>query len=301
MKGCCHNSLINIKNKISSIRIFLLIQNLLQSNKNNLACKEKDMKTLFLIFSFIFAGVIFFSLPSFSQDIQKGLIAYWKFDGDAKDSSGKGYNGKENGDIKYVDGKFGKAVSLESDRVYIEVDNNVDIQLKADKPFTISCYVKPSNTKHGDIMYHGLGCSTWSSWFLGMQGAEPDAALVPDSFVFGVRTANGGAYTGISAKAGAGSWIHIAGIHDGSTMRLYIDGKEEAKKDTSDLPYASNEKLYIGGDPGCGGRSWYTGLLDDVRLFSRALSVADVGALVKGSAAIGYFGKLAVTWGEVKE
>lgn len=257
------------------------------------------MKTSIVVYVFILIGMLFAS-TIFAQDIQKGLVAYWKFDGDAKDSSGKGYNGKENGDVKYVDGKFGKALNLEAERAYIEVDNNLDIQLKTEKPFTVACYVKPSNTKHGDILYHGLGCSTWSSWFLGMQGGEPDAALVPDSFVFAVRTANGGGYTGISAKASAGDWIHVAAVHDGSNMRLYLDGREEAKKDTQDLPYASNEKLFMGGDPGCGGRSWYTGLLDDVRLYSRVLSVADIGALVKGSTAVSSSDKLAVTWGEIK-
>lgn len=257
------------------------------------------MRTLLIICLVSFV-MILFVMSIFAQDLQKGLIAYWNFDGNAKDSSGKGYNGKENGDIKYVEGKIGKALNLEADGAYIEVDNNVDIQLKTDKTFTISCYVKPSDTQHGDIMYHGLGCSTWSSWFLGVQGAEPDAVLVPDSFVFGVRTANGGGYTGISAKADAGDWIHVAGIHDGATMKLYIDGKEEAKLDTKDLPYVSNEKLFMGGDPGCGGRSWYTGLLDEVRLYSRALSVEEIDGLVKGGLAVNLAGKLAITWGEIK-
>ena len=56
------------------------------------------MKNLFLLSLIIFI-VIFFAVSAFAQDLQKGLIAYWKFDGDAKDSSGKGYHGKETGDI----------------------------------------------------------------------------------------------------------------------------------------------------------------------------------------------------------
>lgn len=256
------------------------------------------MRGLIVVFSIL---LMLFALPVLAQDLQKGLIAYWSFDGNAEDSSGNGYDAEENGDVSYVPGKFGQALDLENDRAYLVVENNVDIQLKSADTFTVSVYVHPSDTAHGDIFYHGLGCSTWSSWFLGMQGSEPDAALVPDSFVFGVRTGNGGGYTGISAKASAGEWIHVAATYDGSVLKLYVDGVQEADLETDDMPYDSQEKLHIGGDPGCGGRSWYTGLLDDARIYNRAFTENEITALGKGTTAVSPADTLTVTWGEIKE
>ena len=258
------------------------------------------MRTSIVKYSLILVAMLF-SLPALAQDLQEGLVAHWEFEGNADDSSGNGYSGEENGDVEYVPGKFGQALNLEIDFAYIVVENNVDIQLKSADTYTVAAYVKPSDTNHGDILYHGLGCSTWASWFLGMQGGEPDAALVPDSFVFAVRTANGGAYTGISTTASAGDWMHVAATYDGTALRLYVDGIEEESLETDSVPYESTEKLYMGGDSGCGGRAWYTGLLDDVRIYNRALTSAEIVNLVKGLTAVSLSGKLAVTWGEIKE
>jgi len=49
-----------------------------------------------------------------------GLLAHWKFDGDAKDSSANAYHGTEHGDPEYVEGKFGQAIELDGDGDYIE-------------------------------------------------------------------------------------------------------------------------------------------------------------------------------------
>jgi hypothetical protein len=262
--------------------------------------EEALMRKSIIEYSLILVAMLF-SLPALAQNLQEGLVAYWEFEGNAEDSSGNGYNGEENGDVEYVPGKFGQALGLENDFAYVVVENNVDIQLKSADTYTVAAYVRPSDTNHGDILYHGLGCSTWSSWFLGMQGGEPDAALVPDSFVFAVRTSNGSAYTGISTGASAGDWMHVAATYDGTALKLYVDGNEEESLETGSLPYDSTEKLYIGGDPGCGGRSWYTGLLDDVRIYNRALTEAEIDALVRGATAVSLSDKLAVTWGGIKQ
>lgn len=242
-----------------------------------------------------------FALPVFAQDIQKGLIAYWNFDGNAKDSSGNGNNGDVKGSPTYVPGKFGQAISFQAAGDYVAVKNNDTIKLSGGA-LTVSVYIKPNDKKHGDILYHGLGCSTWSSWFLGMQGAEPDAALVADNFVFGVRTSNGAGYTGVSTDATTGDWVHVVATLDGSDMKLYVDGKVKKTLSTKDKPYDSQEQLYMGGDPGCGGRSWFNkGVLDEVRLYDRALSDKEIAMLKEGGLAVEPSSKLAVTWGEIKE
>lgn len=77
-------------------------------------------------------------------------------------------------------------------------------------------------------------------------------------------------------------------------MTLYVDGEEIDSLGTEDVPYDSTENLHIGGDPGCGGRSWYTGLLDDARIYNRALTKSEIIQLAEhGGAAVSLSGKLA--------
>jgi len=245
-----------------------------------------------------------FTLPVFAQNIKDGLIAYWSFDGDAKDGSGNANNGTITGGPTFVTGKFGKAISFGASGDSVAVKANEPLKLKGGA-FSVSAYIKPASTDHGDILYHGLGCSTWASWFLGMQGAEPDAALVANNIVFGVRTSNGSGYTAVSTDASSfvGNWVHVAVTHDGSNLTLYIDGKQKKQTVTKDIPYDSQENLYMGGDVGCGGRSWFkNSSLDEVRLYSRALTDKEVAILTSGGlAVVSSSSKLAITWGEAKE
>lgn len=245
--------------------------------------------------------VLFVALPALAQNLQEGLIAYWNFDGKADDSSGNKYNGTITGKPPFVAGRFGQAISFGDAGNYVAVENNDDIKLRSTGKYSVSVYVNPNTTKHGDILYHGLGCSTWASWFLGMAGAEPDAPLVADNFIFGVRTSNGSAYTAVSSPATAGEWTHVVATFDGGDLKLYLDAVEVKKQSTKDIPYDSQEKLHIGGDPGCGGRSWYDGLLDEVRLYDRALTEREIAMLKEGGLAVNLSGKLAATWGEIKE
>ena len=131
-----------------------------------------------------------------------------------------------------------------------------------------------------NILIHGLGGSTWASWFLGVLGGEPDAMLYPGSFVFGVRSNNSSVYTGVTAQAVVGQWVHLATTYDGAMLKLYVDGVLQSSG-AAPLPYNNAESLYIGGNPGRG-FSWYGGLLDDVYIFNQALTADEVRVVMQG-------------------
>lgn len=67
-------------------------------------------------------------------------------------------------------------------------------------------------------------------------------------------------------------WVHLATVHQGTTVTLYIDGQLAGAGTTGKtLGSASADNLDIIGHGGA-----YTGLLDDLRLFNRALTEAEV-------------------------
>jgi hypothetical protein len=83
-------------------------------------------------------------------------------------------------------------------------------------------------------------------------------------------------------------WHHYAGTYDIATkdLKIFVDGKEAA---TTNLTTAytiagdSAGKLYVGWDDGQAGR-YFNGSIDEVRLYDRALSAAEIGQLVAQSA-----------------
>jgi hypothetical protein len=74
-----------------------------------------------------------------------------------------------------------------------------------------------------------------------------------------------------------GTWTHVAGTYDGHTMRVYQDGVELKAIDASGTAAAGN-----GVTLSHSGVESLDGLLDDVRIFNRALSRSDIQALAAG-------------------
>jgi len=259
------------------------------------------MKSSILVCSVVVLTMCF-ALPTLAKNLQDGLVGYWAFDGNADDSSGNAYHAEENGDVAYAQqGRIDEALNLEATGAYLVVPNNVDTQLRSTEAYTVSIHLMANSIAHGDLLYHGLGCSTWASWFLGMEGAEPDAALNAGFLVFGVRSANGAAYVAAMSESETDSWVHIAVTYKDDVLTMYVDGVEAESSDIGILPYDSQEKLHIGGDPGCGGRSWYNGLIDDLRLYNRALTMDEIKSLAKGTLAVDLSGSLTTTWGKLKK
>ncbi len=82
----------------------------------------------------------------------------------------------------------------------------------------------------------------------------------------------------------AGTWHHVAGTYDGSDMKIYVDGFEVATMEASGLIGITQDPLYIGTksenvDPLQHPGDYFKGKLDDVRVYSYALSSTEIEAL----------------------
>jgi hypothetical protein len=78
-----------------------------------------------------------------------------------------------------------------------------------------------------------------------------------------------------------GQWSHLAMTYDNATLKLYVDGVDAGHVSINRVRTTSPAPLVVGrrGDAA----HYFKGILDDVQLYSQALSVADIAALV-GSA-----------------
>ena len=76
------------------------------------------------------------------------------------------------------------------------------------------------------------------------------------------------------AKLPIGAWRHVAVTYDGAALRLYVNGTLAATKRRTGRLTASKGPLRIGGSSI--GKRWFAGRIDDVRVYARALTGAEI-------------------------
>jgi hypothetical protein len=209
-------------------------------------------------------------------NLRNGLIGCYSFSGDASDGTGNSNNGTTNGATLTTD-RFGKSNSAFqfngfSDYIALPVspylNNNYTYSLWA-RPASIP----PSGNKYALLSVGGTG---------GDQGID-----LANNYVGFLGWAGGG-YNNPSVAVGAQSgslpsvntWVHIVATRDNDNIRLYINGNFVSTVSTlNSLPfYGSATGAIIGGRSTTAG-FFYQGAIDDVSIYNRALSDAEVAAL----------------------
>jgi hypothetical protein len=199
------------------------------------------------------------------------LVGAWGFDETtgttATDASGQNNTGTITGATRTAAGKFGGALSFNgtSNLVTVPDANNLDLTTG----MTLEAWVRPS----------ALG-SLWRTVMLKEQPGNLIYALYagdglarPAADVF--TTADIG-FSGPTALT-LDTWIHLAATYDGTTQRLYVNGAQVATRATTGAIRASTGVLRIGGN-NIWTNEWFAGLIDEVRVYNKALTAAEIGA-----------------------
>jgi hypothetical protein len=147
-------------------------------------------------------------------------------------------------------------------------------------PFSVEFWANPANNNAGNhtaasAMVNGQNAANAndrSGWLVRHNGTDWQ-------FILGYNYSDNATYYGTTLTAPgtvtAGAWQHVVAVYDGSTVKLYVNGSQVAS-DTPQLPMLRNTGApLILGDRGYTG--WdYNGLLDEVAVYTTALSAADV-------------------------
>lgn len=255
-----------------------------------------------MLFSILITVFIITSI-AWSIDVKKdpAIIGLWLFDEGSgtvvKDSSGNGNDGKITGNFTWGAGKFGQAV-IAPGTGQIDVAASPSLN-KVTKAMTIAGWFRVD--KDSDT-----GIRRQNAYLLEDQSSsEP----VPDGWSFRIWTTNGlstGAYG--TTKVEKGKWTHIAGTYDGKVMKLYINGVEEKSLKTDGNANFNGEWSGDIGTPADNlqlkyGSESFTGGMDEIMLFSRALSASEIKELTSGAlltTAVNPNTKITSTWAVIK-
>jgi len=211
---------------------------------------------------------------------EKGLVAHYTFEeGEgalAKDTSGNGNHGAIKGGAAWAKGPWGTALAFDGKDDY--VDGGTGKSLNIAQGGTVMVWVHTTTPQGGLV-----------NWSTGVGWND-------ERLVFAVNTHDGDAKTlgcmadgnGKREFSGFGDllenqWLHLAFTFDGTTITMYRDGMIAGTAEQSLTPKITDVPLWLGRCQGLG-KEYFHGLLDEVRVYNRPLSVVDVLSYYKRTA-----------------
>lgn len=213
------------------------------------------------------------SLDYTSESISS-LVAYWRLDGSADDSSGHGYHGTVYGSPYWdVFSQAGRAIQLNGIDTYIEVEGYKGI---AGGDSRTCCAWIYTDSVSGEILSWGDTAVIGGKWIVRIDETGALRVEVKGGYVYGTTSVNDG------------YWHHIAVVleDDGSPniseAKLYVDGQlETSYGDVVACPVNTS----VGQDVSMGvfttvGVRYFYGLIDDVRIYDRVLTSEEIQAIM---------------------
>ena len=226
------------------------------------------------------------------QAITDGLISYWSFNKDTV--AGKtvtdifgGNDGTMDGNVEVVDGKVGESLKFSGGHVDCGADKSLtDIG----DQITLEAWVKPE--KPGWSIFAGISRSGNNSYVI----AWSDQTRVDFNLWNGALET--WPFHSVS-QPDVGKWHHVAGVYDGSTAIIYINGEADNEKKFEGALKHNGENFWMGARKSDG--LPYHGLLDELRLYNRGLSQAEIeNNLDAEGLAVEPTQKLTLTWATLK-
>ncbi|OIN97773.1 hypothetical protein AUJ66_02295 [Candidatus Desantisbacteria bacterium CG1_02_38_46] len=201
------------------------------------------------------------------------LIVHLDFD--VNDFSGNGNTGTIYGNPEWIEGKYGYCLKFDgSDYVWYEDNPSLDIT----NQLTVEAWVKPlSSSSNQGIVNKGYDYNAKKGWRLFQY--DNNKYL----FQLGSGSSLGGLYS--DSLIQTNTWQHVVGVWDGKTIKIAFNGVFQSSTASFSGPIVyTTDKCKIGAF-----WSWYfNGLVDEVKIYNRALTEDEIKASYQGKANI-YF------------
>lgn len=237
-----------------------------------------------------------------------GLVLYLKLDEASGTTAADATTNADSGmlvnflnpDTNWVPGVIGGALAFSqgaptADAIAVPAQPYLDFGLNA---FSLSLWAKgpPTQTASGGLLCKGV--SPGESYCLDIYNG---------TYRFFVRNSLGQNAGNLSIQSGVApnsQWQHLAVAYDpvAGQSRMYVNGTLVGTAATADSPFSNGDPLDIGARQGTAGYAYnWTGLLDDVRVYGRAITPLEARALTyqgipPSLSMSGGAGQVTVTW-----
>jgi len=213
-------------------------------------------------------------------DLEANLVAYYPFSGSADDESRWGNHGDPKGPILVAD-RFGNPVSayhFDGNDDVIVAPSGTHIEILG--PITLAAWIYPEEEKSQEIVVKGARVQI-----------DPGTGQLEGFHPYGLAlSATGDVIFSLSPDLQAtqvrkhgyptSTWFHVAGVYDGDSMMLYVDGELVAVEVVTGSLAGEADPLLIGTRLSLPS-STFKGVIDEVRIYDHALTEGEIKLLAK--------------------
>jgi len=233
----------------------------------------------------VWLTVLLFVLGISTDAVLADLIAYWPFEEGqgttTADITGNGNDGTFNGDVEWVEGYIGSAVSFDTagERIVVgPIDPSGETNA-----MTLAAWIlwegEGHTIEHQGIIGKRLGWTTDGATIKWFWETTPNGDLV-------FRADYDGGGTGLWWGNGilapyANEWTHVALTWDDGAAIQYING-EEVSTGNIDFRDSANETPVTIGCVDSTNTETFVGSIDEVRIFDNALTVDEIQTIMIG-------------------
>jgi hypothetical protein len=227
------------------------------------------------------------------RSIDDGLIGYFPFNGNAHDETGNNHYGSLNGGVTWIEDRFRRpqqAAHFNGTDAFISVADparalNFEINTQS---YSISCWARldPLLAKRDAeiLMDRGSNDNGPCSYDILFRGST-------GRFVANAWDGSTNIIVPSETKAVANTWYHLVMVADTREVRLYVNGTRELSADGAAnarsipnhfMPTRNNDTVRTIGDfvpAWFNGHHYFTGAIDDIRIYKRVLSEAEISSL----------------------
>jgi len=207
---------------------------------------------------------------------EPGLVAHYKFEGDANDATPYNNHGAIGGNPTFepVSGHpaSGLALVFDGDRDSVLVPNAV--QLISDFA-TVSFWIRVDGLNLNDSEAYILDFGNWDErWKISLPQhtkivwTTNSKNAISDHFIHDMDSGDGNELV-------IGFWWYVTMVHDGTDDIIYIDGVEVNRLPAAGTLNSTARSFGMGNNPDNGGQ-YFIGALDEVKLYNKALTDAEI-------------------------
>ncbi len=202
--------------------------------------------------------------------VTSGLVAHYTFEqADARDDSGNGHDGNSIGTPSFPNERGGRAVFLDGNAEAISIPSAPE--LTPTSALTACAWVKP------DVL-------TWPTRILQLGSSGYQLYFTDARVIFVLPGVSAEARGTSSGYLRVHEWNHVCGTSDGVTASIYINGQLDSSFAAPSSLRVVNEPLVLGSTHNANAIDYVRGYLDDVAIYSRALSSSEVATIYQEGA-----------------
>jgi hypothetical protein len=217
-------------------------------------------------------GMSSLDLPGGCVQSPAGLVGWWRAEGNALDSAAGNAGQLING-ASFGGGEVGQAFLFNGTSQYVSLPN------LATPNFSLEVWIHPNSQPSGQAFIFGQS-----------SGRQLVVQPVGSGLRVGIWiTTTGGSFYGLwdnNDQIPIGAWTHFAATWDGTYLMLYVNGSLKAQAAPGFSSIGNSGCAFsIGASGSCAPSQYFPGLIDDMSLYSGALSANEIEAIYQAGSA----------------